>query len=63
MHPEGTGLANPSYDAVCSGMTGHVEVAQILYDKSKAPFSELVKFFFTFHDPTTEWRQGNDVGS
>ena len=48
---------------MCEGTTGHVEVVQLVFDKSKAPYEELVKFFFTFHDPTTLNRQGNDTGS
>ena len=63
MSPDPNGVENPSYDDVCEGTTGHVEVAQILFDKSKTNFRDLVRFFFTFHDPTTFERQGGDTGS
>ena len=52
MNPTPGKYDNPSYDDVCEGYTGHVEVVHILFDQTKAPFEELVKFFFTFHDPT-----------
>eukprot|EP00030_Apusomonadida_sp_AF-17_P002666 a340776_152.p1 GENE.a340776_152~~a340776_152.p1 ORF type:complete len:225 (+),score=51.54 a340776_152:96-677(+) len=58
----GPGTA-PSYEDVCSGATGHVEVAQLRFLPDKAPYEELVKFFFEFHDPTTANRQGNDRGT
>ena len=53
MNPDPNGIEDPSYDEVCEGDTGHVEVLQILFDNSIAHFSELVRFLFTFHDPTT----------
>ena len=56
-------IENPSYEEVCEGTTGHVEVAQILFDSTKTSFKEIVKFFFTFHDSTTFERQGGDTGS
>jgi peptide methionine sulfoxide reductase msrA/msrB len=55
--------ANPSYEAVCTGTTGHAEVVQITYDKSKTSLDEILKVFFTVHDPTTLNRQGADVGT
>jgi peptide-methionine (S)-S-oxide reductase len=55
--------ANPSYDAVCSGRTGHAEVVQVVFDPAKVSFRELLEVFFVIHDPTTQDRQGNDVGS
>jgi peptide-methionine (S)-S-oxide reductase len=55
--------ANPSYEAVCSGRTGHAEVVQVAFDPAKLSFRELLEVFFVIHDPTTQDRQGNDVGS
>ena len=54
---------SPTYEAVCSGTTGHAEVVQIAYDPDKVSFRELLEVFFTIHDPTTLNRQGNDVGT
>jgi peptide-methionine (S)-S-oxide reductase len=54
--------ANPTYQQVCSGRTGHVEVAEITFDPSVISFNDLLHVFFTLHDPTTLNRQGNDVG-
>ena len=54
--------ANPSYEAVCSGRTGHAEVVRITFDPDRLSFRDLLKVFFTIHDPTTRDRQGNDVG-
>ena len=53
---------NPTYEQVCTGVTGHVEVAEITYDSAKISFRDLLEVFFTVHDPTTLNRQGNDVG-
>ena len=53
---------NPSYEQVCTGTTGHVEVAEITFDPAKISYRELLGVFFTGHDPTTLNRQGNDVG-
>ena len=55
--------ANPSYEAVCSGTTGHAEVVQITFDPNKTNLDELFRVFFTVHDPTTLNRQGNDRGT
>ena len=55
-------VANPTYQQVCSGKTGHVEVAEITFDPTVISFSDLLHVFFTLHDPTTLNRQGNDVG-
>ena len=55
--------ANPTYEEVCSGTTGHAEVVQITYDKTKTNLDEIFKVFFTVHDPTTLNRQGADVGT
>jgi peptide-methionine (S)-S-oxide reductase len=53
---------NPTYEQVCSGMTGHAESIQINYDSSKVSYDELLEVFWKIHDPTTKNRQGNDVG-
>ena len=55
--------ANPTYNQVCNGNTGHAEVVQIKYDADVLAFGELLDIFFTIHDPTTLDRQGNDVGT
>lgn len=55
--------ANPTYEQVCSGATGHAEVIQIVYDTTKISFDELLQVFWTVHDPTTLNRQGADVGT
>lgn len=54
---------NPTYRQVCSGKTGHAEVIKIEYDETKISFEDVLRFFFRIHDPTTEDRQGPDVGS
>jgi peptide-methionine (S)-S-oxide reductase len=54
---------NPSYREVCSGKTGHAEVIKIEFDEEKISYEKILKFFFRIHDPTTEDRQGPDVGS
>jgi peptide-methionine (S)-S-oxide reductase len=56
-------VQNPSYQAVCTGTTGHTEVVQITYDPNVVSFRDLLDVFFTIHDPTTLNRQGNDVGT
>jgi peptide-methionine (S)-S-oxide reductase len=56
-------LANPSYEQVCTGKTGHAEVVQIVFDPNVVTLKTLLEFFFTVHDPTTLNRQGSDVGS
>ena len=55
--------ANPTYEDVCSGRTGHAEVVRIVFDPSALSFRDLLTVFFTIHDPTTPDRQGNDVGT
>ena len=55
--------ANPTYEQVCDGNTGHVEVVQLRYDDEQVSLSQLLEVFFAVHDPTTLNRQGNDVGT
>ncbi len=55
--------ANPNYRAVCMGMTGHAEVAQIESDPEVISYKELLEVFWQTHDPTTLNRQGNDTGT
>lgn len=54
---------NPTYEEVCTGLTGHAEVTQIEYDPERVSFRTLLTVFFATHDPTTLNRQGNDVGT
>ena len=56
-------LQKPSYEAVCTGTTGHNEVVQLRYNPAQISTRELLEIFFLIHDPTTLNRQGNDVGT
>ncbi|MCS6847107.1 MAG: peptide-methionine (S)-S-oxide reductase MsrA [Anaerolineae bacterium] len=56
-------VPRPSYEAVCTGTTGHAEVVQITFDPRVVTFRELLEIFFVIHDPTTLNRQGADVGT
>jgi peptide methionine sulfoxide reductase msrA/msrB len=56
-------LANPSYEMVCTGATGHAESIQIVFDPEKLSYEQLLGYFFRMHDPTTLNRQHNDVGT
>lgn len=58
----GGGVENPSYRLVCTGTTGHAEVAQVVFDPQVISYREILQVFFTVHNPTTLNRQGNDVG-
>src|ERR1022692_578906 len=54
---------NPSYHAVCTGRTGHVEVVQVAFDPEITTYREILEVFFAIHDPTSRDRQGNDSGT
>jgi peptide-methionine (S)-S-oxide reductase len=54
---------NPTYKQVCRGDTGHAEVVRVVFDPSQIDYTDLLRVFFTIHDPTTHDRQGNDVGT
>jgi peptide-methionine (S)-S-oxide reductase len=54
---------NPTYEEVCSGLTGHAEVVRVAYDSTQVGFGQLLKVFWESHDPTQGMRQGNDVGT
>jgi peptide-methionine (S)-S-oxide reductase len=54
---------NPTYEEVCSGMTGHTETVLVVHDPAEAPYEQLLKVFWEEHDPTQGMRQGNDVGT
>ena len=56
-------LPDPSYEAVCTGKTGHVEVVQVTFDPGVTSYAEILEVFFGVHDPTSRDRQGNDRGT
>ena len=55
-------VVNPSYEQVCTGRSGHVEVVQVTFDPGITAYREILEVFFAIHDPTTRDRQGNDAG-
>jgi peptide-methionine (S)-S-oxide reductase len=59
----GGSVHNPSYEAVCSGRTGHAEVVKVAFDSEIISLQDLLSIFFTLHDPTTPNQQGADVGT
>jgi len=54
---------NPTYDEVCTGLTGHNEVVEVIYDPALTSYVELLQLFWTSHNPTQGMRQGNDIGT
>lgn len=56
-------VANPTYEQVCDGTTGHAEVVRLEFDPAVVSYREILEIFFTIHDPTTPNRQGNDIGT
>ena len=59
----GAAMANPTYEDVCSGTTGHAEVVRVDFDPAEVSYEELLEQFWRIHDPTTLNRQGPDVGT
>jgi peptide-methionine (S)-S-oxide reductase len=59
----GGAAANPTYEQVCSGRSGHAEVVRVVFDPAVVTARSILEIFFTLHDPTTLNRQGNDVGT
>jgi peptide-methionine (S)-S-oxide reductase len=60
---QGGSTPNPTYEEVCSGLTGHAEVVRVVFDPARIGYPELLRIFWESHDPTQGMRQGNDVGT
>jgi peptide-methionine (S)-S-oxide reductase len=60
---QGGTTANPTYEEVCSGMTGHTEAVRVVFDPARVSYERLLRLFWESHDPTQGFRQGNDVGT
>ena len=60
---EGGYTPNPTYEEVCSGLTGHTETVRVVHDPAKVTYDDLLRVFWEAHDPTQGMRQGNDAGS
>jgi peptide-methionine (S)-S-oxide reductase len=59
----GGNRANPSYEQVCTGVTGHAEMVEVVFDESKISYQRLLEEFWTMHDPTSLNQQGGDIGT
>ncbi len=59
----GGSTPNPSYEEVCSGLTGHTEAVMVVFDPGQVSYDDLLRVFWETHDPTQGYRQGNDVGT